>query len=169
VKSARNFLRVPHFSLVTDWHLEAPVERIWEALVAPEDWPRWWRFLETVTVLENGGADGVGSLRRYTWTSRLPYRLSFDMRTTVLERPAFLEGVAAGELSGTGRWRLAPLDGASRVRYEWRVATEKAWMKLSGPVLAPLFAWNHDQVMLEGGRGLARHLGVPFLAFARSR
>lgn len=158
---------MPHFSLVTDWHLEAPVERIWEALVAPEEWPRWWRFLEAVTVLEKGDASGVGALRRYTWTSRLPYRLSFEMRTTALARPAFIEGMAAGELRGTGRWQLEPMDGATRVRYEWTVTTEKPWMQLVGPVLAPLFAWNHDQVMLEGGRGLARHLGVPFMGFAR--
>lgn len=158
---------MPNFSLVTDWHLEAPVERIWEALVAPEQWPRWWRFLEAVTVLENGDAAGVGALRRYTWTSRLPYRLSFEMRTTALERPAFIEGVAAGELCGTGRWRLEAIDGVCRVRYEWAVATGKAWMNVLGPVLAPLFAWNHDQVMLEGGRGLARHLAVPFRGFTR--
>ncbi len=158
---------MPNFSLVTDWRLEAPAERIWEALVAPEEWPRWWRFLEAVTVLEKGDAAGVGALRRYTWTSRLPYRLSFEMRTTAVERPAFIEGVAAGELRGTGRWRLATIDGVCRVRYEWTVATEKAWMKFFGPVLAPLFAWNHDQVMLEGGRGLARHLAVPFRGFAR--
>ena len=158
---------MPRFSLVTDWHLEAPVERIWQALAAPEAWPRWWRYLEAVAMLEPGDADGIGALRRYTWTSRLPYRLAFDIRTTALRRPSFIEGTAAGELNGTGRWRLEDGDGASRVRYEWTVTTGKPWMKLFGPLLSPVFAWNHDQVMLEGGRGLARHLGVPFRAFAR--
>ena len=31
--------------------------------------------------------------------------------------------------------------------------------------LAPVFAWNHDQVMAAGGRGIARHLGVRLLAY----
>jgi hypothetical protein len=40
-------------------------------------------------------------------------------------------------------------------------------MNAGAPLLAPLFVWNHDQVMAEGGRGLARHLGVPLLAHRR--
>jgi uncharacterized protein YndB with AHSA1/START domain len=60
------------YSLVTQWHLEAPIERIREALVAPEEWPRWWRYVEAVVELEKGDAQGIGALRRYTWSSRLP-------------------------------------------------------------------------------------------------
>ena len=42
-------------------------------------------------------------------------------------------------------------------------------MNLLAPILAPgIPAWNHDQVMREGGRGFARHLGVPLLAFQAS-
>ena len=40
-------------------------------------------------------------------------------------------------------------------------------MKVLGPLLAPIFEWNHDQVMAEGGRGLARHLGVTLLTYGR--
>jgi len=50
------------------------------------------------------------------------------------------------------------------VRYEWTVDTKKRWMDLLSPMLAPIFRWNHDQVMAEGGRGLARHLGVRLLS-----
>jgi hypothetical protein len=32
------------------------------------------------------------------------------------------------------------------------------------PILAPAFRWNHGQVMAEGGRGLARRLGVSLLS-----
>ena len=46
---------------------------------------------------------------------------------------------------------------------------EEAWLRGAipgvSPLLAPVFAWNHDQVMAEGGRGLARHLGVALVAF----
>ncbi|HXX83395.1 MAG TPA: hypothetical protein VEN29_05380 [Casimicrobiaceae bacterium] len=37
-------------------------------------------------------------------------------------------------------------------------------MKFLGPLLAPAFRWNRDQVMAEGGRGLARHLGARLLS-----
>ena len=151
------------YVLVTHWHLDAPIERVWEALVRAAEWPRWWKYVHAVEELEPGGADGAGSLRRYTWSSRLPYRLSFDMRTTRVERPAFMEGIASGELNGRGRWHLAAEGATTRVRYEWSVSTGKAWMNLFAPLLAPAFRWNHGQVMAEGGRGIARQLGVKLL------
>jgi len=151
------------FSLQTSWHLDAPVERVWEALVAVENWPRWWRFLQAVTELEHGHNGGVGSLQRYTWSSKLPYRLTFEMLTTTLERPTLIEGIAVGDLNGIGRWHLRALGQSAIVRYEWRVSTGRPWMTLLGPLLAPIFTWNHNQVMLEGGRGLAHYLRVALL------
>ena len=156
------------YSLVTVWHLDVPIERVWEALVTPQDWPRWWRYVAAVVELEKGDAQGISALRRYTWSSRLPYRLSFNMRTTALVRPTLIEGVASGDLTGTGRWELREIDDTAHVQYTWTVTTGKNWMNLLAPILAPVFAWNHDQVMQEGGRGLAKHLGVALLAFEGS-
>ena len=50
---------------------------------------------------------------RYTWRSRLPYALDFEMTTTRVEKPHLLEGEAKGELAGVGRWRLFEEDGAA--------------------------------------------------------
>jgi hypothetical protein len=152
------------FSLITHWHLDAPIDHVWEAIVAVEDWPQWWRYVHAVEELTPGDADGVGALRRYTWSSRLPYRLSFDMRVTRVERPSSLEGVAEGDLRGSGRWHLAPEGETTHVRYDWTVVTTKPWMKVLAPLLQPAFRWNHNQVMAEGGRGIARHLGVKLLS-----
>ncbi|MEP6609383.1 MAG: SRPBCC family protein [Burkholderiaceae bacterium] len=156
------------YSLVTQWHLDAPIDRVWKALLEPDQWPRWWRYVEAVVELAKGDAQGVGAIRRYTWSSRLPYRLSLDMRTTALARPSFIEGVASGDLNGSGRWQLQAAGQTTLVRYIWIVTTGKSWMNLFAPILAPVFAWNHDQVMREGGRGLAQYLGVPLLAFEAS-
>lgn len=156
----------PRYALTTHWLLDAPAERIFDALIEPQAWPRWWRYVESAVLLRAGDADGIGALRRYTWSSRLPYRLSFDMETTAIARPASIEGVARGELSGTGAWELRGDARGTRVQYEWRVTTGKRWMNVMAPLLAPLFEWNHDQVMAEGGRGLARHLGVTLLSHA---
>jgi len=46
------------------------------------------------------------------------------------------------------------------VRYDWQVLTSRAWMNALAPILAPMFRWNHGEVMAEGARGLARYLGV---------
>jgi uncharacterized protein YndB with AHSA1/START domain len=148
------------YALVTTWRLDAPVERIWQALTHPEEWPRWWRYVKSVVPVEPGDAQGVGAVRRYTWTSRLPYELTFDMRTTVMTRPRVIEGVAFGDLNGTGCWHIDAIGGDTNVRYEWTVSTGKGWMNVFAPFLAPAFRWNHNQVMAEGGRGLARYLGA---------
>lgn len=152
------------FHLVTRWHLDAPIERVWNALSRPGEWPSWWNYVRAVTLVEKGDDEGLGALRRYTWSSRLPYRLSFLMRTTVLQRPVLMEGEASGDLNGHGRWQLEAQGDTTRVRYDWTVAVDKPWMRLFAPLLAPVFAWNHDQVMREGGYGLAQHLGVALLS-----
>ena len=156
------------FALTTHWHLDAPIGRVWDALATPGDWPRWWRYVRKVETLEPGDADGLGSLRRYTWTSRLPYRLAFAMRTTLVRKPTALEGVASGDLDGSWRWRLEAIGATTRVRYDWTVAVTRRWMEWLAPLLGPVFAWNHDQVMRAGGDGLARHLGVALLRYEAS-
>jgi polyketide cyclase/dehydrase/lipid transport protein len=155
------------YALVTEWVLATGVDRVWDALVEPQSWPAWWRYVQDVVLLTPGDADGIAAVRRYTWTSRLPYRLTFDMTTTRIELRRAIEGVAAGELQGTGRWELHPDERGVHVRYAWAVTTRKRWMNALAPLLAPVFAWNHDQVMAEGARGLARHLGVPLVGHRR--
>jgi hypothetical protein len=119
--------------------------------------------VKRVVELKRGDAAGLGAIRRFTWSSKLPYSLSFDVTVTKIEKPRLLEGTASGELDGTGTWHLAERAGAVEVRYDWRVRTTKAWMRLVAPLARPVFAWNHHGVMRAGGEGLARRLGTRLL------
>jgi hypothetical protein len=74
------------FDLTTQWQLESAIDRVWDAIVTVEKWPHWWRFVHAVEELEKGDAEGLGALRTYTWSSKLPYRLTFAMRVTVVRR-----------------------------------------------------------------------------------
>jgi polyketide cyclase/dehydrase/lipid transport protein len=148
------------YQLVSHWYFAAPIDCIWDGIYDVETWPKWWKYVLAVEELERGDATGVGAVRRYTWGSRLPYRLTFSMRTTRVDSPQLLEGVAQGELDGTGRWTLSQHGAHTHVRYDWQVSTSRAWMNALAPVLAPAFRWNHGEVMAEGARGLARYLGV---------
>ncbi len=153
------------YSFLTTWALAAPVQDVWDVIYDTERWPAWWRGVKVAEQLEagDGNGDGVGSVHRYVWRSRLPYDIEFRMRTTRVEAPHLLEGDANGNLRGTGRWRLWEGDGATAVTYEWDVETTIAWMNAVAPVGRPVFHWSHDVVMRQGGEGLARLLGVPLL------
>lgn len=154
------------YAFVTTWRIEAPIERVWDAIYHADRWPSWWKGVEDVVEVATGDREGVGSVRRYTWKSRLPYRLVFEMRTTRIEKPVALEGEAIGELTGTGRWQLSHEGAVTTVRYFWNVRTTQAWMNLLAPLARPVFAWNHDVVMRQGGEGLARLLGARLIESA---
>ena len=114
--------------------------------------------------LDPGDEDGVGSHSRLTWRSKLPYDLVFEARTRTVERPRLIEADAFGELTGVGRWRLFEQNSITAVTYEWNVATSKRWMNAFAPALRPVFEWNHNWVMRNGGTGIAELLGCRLLA-----
>jgi Polyketide cyclase / dehydrase and lipid transport len=150
------------YRFVTTWCVDAPIERVWGAIEDAGRWPAWWKGVRAAEQLEPGDEGGIGRLWRFTWRSRLPYDLTFESRTTRSEAPYLLEADADGELIGIGRWRLYSGQGTAVV-YEWNVRTSRAWMNRLAPAMRPVFAWNHDVVMRQGGEGLARLLDAPLL------
>lgn len=148
------------YKFVTIWRVEAPIESVWNEIYHSDKWPKWWKGVESVVEVRKGDESGVGSVRRYTWKSKLPYRLSFDMETVRVEPPTLLEGIASGELQGRGLWQLSANGRETIVRYDWSVDTTKRWMNLVAPIARPLFEWNHNVVMNWGAMGLENRLGV---------
>jgi carbon monoxide dehydrogenase subunit G len=148
------------YRFVTFWQVDAPIDAVWDAIVHPERWPEWWPGVLAVDELARGDESGIGNVRRYAMKSRLPYALTFQTRSTRVEKPYVADGAATGELEGTGRWRLGERDGGTLVRYEWDVRTTQRWMNLFAPLARPIFEINHHALMRRGGEGLGRWLGV---------
>jgi uncharacterized protein YndB with AHSA1/START domain len=153
---------VASYEFLTTWCIDAPIEAVFDVLNDSAGYPRWWKGVQSVEVLEPGDQRTRGELARFTWRSVLPYSLGFDLRATRVERPHLIEGHAFGELEGVGTWRLYEGQGTAIV-YDWRVRTTKRWMNLVGPLARPAFSWNHDIVMRQGGKGLAAELGAALL------
>lgn len=150
------------YSFVTVWRVPAPLPQVWEAIYHSERWPAWWKGLEQVVELRPAaGASGLGSLRRYTWKGRLPYRLTVDLLVTRVTPMALIESQARGELEGKGVWRFLRQGEGTVVQYDWNVRTTKAWMNWAAVLARPLFRWNHNWVMRQGEVGLARLLEHP--------
>ena len=152
-----------HFSLLSLWKLEAPIDRVWGALHDTAAWPQWWRYVARVVPLNSGGANGEGGRWHLVWRTALFYSLAFEACVIRVQPPHMLDAEARGELQGSGRWRLSETGGITEARYHWDVSTTKPWMNAMAPLLTPVFHWNHERVMAAGARGLAQHLGVRLL------
>ena len=151
------------YSFLTTWIVGAPRADVWQAIYELERWPEWWPGVRSVEKLEDGDRDGIGARYRHEWRSVIPYPVRFETRITRIEKPHVIEADAHGELAGTGRWRF--FDGReTTVTYEWNVRTTRTWMNLVAPVAGPIFHWNHNVVMHQGGEGLARLLNTTLLA-----
>jgi len=151
------------YEFVTIWRFKSPLAPVWEMIYNSDRWPVWWKGVERVERLKEGDENSIGSIHRYTWKSKLPYRLTFDMELTRVEQMSIIEGKALGELAGKGLWQLSMDGEVTMARYDWQVETTKAWMNLLTPVARPFFKWNHDVVMRWGAEGLARELGVELI------
>jgi hypothetical protein len=151
------------YHFLTLWKLAAPQVAVCQAIEDSLAWPQWWPGVEQVEELTPGDAEGIGSIRRYTWKGRLPYRLTFDIRVTRALRRHMVEGIASGDVEGVGCWHFAAEGDNTLVRYEWKVRPALRWMRLLSPLASPVFRWNHDLLMRQGGIGLARRLNTRLL------
>ena len=153
------------FNFVTVWRIQAPLSQVCDAVSRCRQWPQWWQGMERVEELEPGDAEGIGSLRRFTWRGRLPYRVVFDVCVTRVVPLTVLEGQASGEVEGVGCWHFTSRGDVTEVRYEWRIRTNCLWMNVAAPLARPLFKWNHDQLMRQGAEGMARLLDARLVSF----
>jgi hypothetical protein len=89
------------YHFVSIWRLQAPIEQVWDEIFHTERWPSWWKYVHRVDQLDPGDADGLGRRQHLEFTTRLPYRLGFDIQVRHLQPPTTLEAVA------TGSWRAS--------------------------------------------------------------
>ena len=43
-----------------------------------DQWPEWWKYVRSVEKIKNGTENEIGSVRRITWATALPYSLVFN-------------------------------------------------------------------------------------------
>ena len=152
------------YRFLTTWLLDAELEPVWLAIEDAERWPEWWPGVLRSDKVREGDERGVGTVIDAKWRSVIPYPVRFRAEVIRSERPHTIEVVAAGELEGSGTWRLYASGEGVAVTYDWRVQTTRAWMNAVAPVARPVFAWNHHWIMRRGGEGLARRVGGRLLA-----
>ena len=125
---------------------EVPLDRdaLWdrvEQLLSDDDPMVWW---ESVEVTDYDGHDLA--LRA---ASRFGYRLAFQLKGLELRRPGHLTFRAEGDLRGNGQ--VTFVDGADgrscAMEIDWRVVTDRRWMRRTGWLLRPVFVAGHHLIM----------------------
>ncbi|MCK9285095.1 MAG: SRPBCC family protein [Rhodocyclaceae bacterium] len=155
---------MPEYRLLTIWRIEAPLEQVYAVVLDSTRWPEWWPSVYKVEQTAAGDAAGIGSVRRYSWQGRLPYRLTFDVHATRIENLVAIEGTARGDLEGTGRWHFSRQGPVCVVSYEWHVRSTRGWMNLIAPLARSMFIRNHAWIMGQGAKHLARRLDAALLS-----
>lgn len=146
-----------NYHFITTWKLNAPLEKVWYEIRDAHNWPEWWKGVKKAKEVQQ-------NIGEFTFRSVLPYSLSFRSKVVAIEDMKRIEGIAYGELDGTGIWHFSTDGNYTIVRYYWTVRTTKWWMNLLSPIARPAFEWNHNIIMKWGGEGLAQRLGCKLLA-----
>jgi hypothetical protein len=153
-----------YFQFVSTWRLIAPIEAVWDVIVDWRRYPEWWPGVVSAEPVAEEGALLRGSVGRLVWQAPMGYRFTVDLRETLRQRPTDYAALASGDLSGSGRWTLWMEGDITTVRFVWRVHTMQRWANLAARLARPLLIWNHDRLMWQGARGLARRLNAPLLS-----
>ena len=154
------------YSFRTRWVIQASLEEVWKAILESEAWPGWWNDVLEVREIREGDDRGIGSIRLYTLKSPMGYKLRFHLLLTVRTEGKLLQGIATGDLEGTGSWHFSELsDNQIEISCLWQVSTRISWMNALAFLLGPVFRYNHAQVMKRGARALAKKLNAPLLSY----
>lgn len=153
------------YSFVTVWKIEAPIQKVWDAICETEDMPNWWKAILNIEVLDRGNENGIGALFKQTWKGKLPYKLSMISQIEVVDYLKSIEISAFGDLQGKGKWTFTENGEIVTVQYNWDVKTTQKYMRFLAVILKPLLAWNHDEIMRWGAIGLAKKLNCRLIQY----
>ena len=135
-----------------EWHLAAPLERVYAALADVERYQRWWPQVREIQRLD--AATGRVSVR-----SLLPYTLDLVLARDVAdEAGGILRVDLTGDLRGWCAWHLTPEGTGTRALFSQEVEVEAPLLQGVPFAVRPLLRGNHAFMMRSGERGLRRYL-----------
>ena len=145
------------YRFLDEWQLPADIERVYDLVGHPLDYPNWWGAV-FVAADGDGGDPAPGKKVSVEARGFLPYRLHFSLTTLEVERPYRIHSRLDGDFEGTGTWLLQREGDGTRAQLDWRPSVQKAGVKQLSPVLRPLFRSNHNWTMKRGQESALRRL-----------
>lgn len=147
------------YAFLTEWHVNAPRELVYDILKEGKDYPRWWPDVYLGADFEpSGRADHVGDKVHFLTKGWLPYRLRWTAEVVQHSQPHTIEINATGDFVGSGKWSLSPEGNETFVSFDWRLRADKPLLKWLSPIFKPVFRWNHHWAMARGYESLCREI-----------
>jgi uncharacterized protein YndB with AHSA1/START domain len=143
------------YLFVDEWDVNAPQERVFDALADARTYPDWWTPI--YKEVRGDGPPEVGRTTTQRFSAKLPYTLETQSTIVAMDRPGSFEVDVVGDLRGHGKWTLTPRDGKVHVRFDWRVFADRALLRYLTPVLRPLFRWNHNEAIKAAMKNLEQY------------
>nr|WP_202506249.1 SRPBCC family protein [Amycolatopsis rubida] len=132
--------------------MPTPPERVFDAIVDLESYPRWWPDVQSVRQLD----DDTAQIVCRSW---LPYRIVIAMRREQQDAAGLRVRVRlSGDLDGMLAGAIRAEDGGSRLEIRQHVQVRKPLLRRLDVVARPFFRANHAWMMRRGRHGLAGYL-----------
>jgi hypothetical protein len=150
----------PEYRFVTKWFTpNVSCEEVADVLSASGSLTEWWPavYLEA-TVVDPGGAHGIGQVVDVFTKGWLPYTLRWRLRVESVDYPVGSTVSATGDLRGGGVWTHTQRGGGVETTYQWSIVADKPLLRYGSFVFRPLFAANHRWAMATGEVSLAREI-----------
>lgn len=138
------------YVLHSRWRVACGRESLWDALeslLASDDPMAWWPAMD---VASYDGAD-----IEVRASSHFGYSLTFSLTRLQKYRPDRLTFASVGDLRGTAEVTFVDLGASeSAMDIDWRVSTDRRWMRRTAWLLRPVFVSGHHLVMRQGEQHL---------------
>ena len=153
-------LKPKKYHFVSEWSVDAERSVVVHAVMDVTSWYKWWPGLVRSDIIEvvHGPHGYKGSKFAAIWRSSSGYKLHIRILITHYRASEFFGFDSSGDLVGKGSWTFTDAPGGTRMYIIWEVATTKAWMNILGPLLRPIFVYNHKSIMRKGEAGLRKFL-----------
>ncbi len=152
-------------TIIRTTRIDAPIETVWDRLVDVPRQPEWMHDLSEVRI-ETPGPIAVGS-RAIGTVSMFGFRQSDPIEVTVLDAPHRYAIAHLGAFTGSGEFRLRPIDGGRATEVVWHevltpttaaipflprlarvpllgavvVPLARVALRIADPLFTPVFAW----------------------------
>ncbi|WP_406634004.1 SRPBCC family protein [Amycolatopsis sp. WGS_07] len=134
------------------WLPTALPERVFDAIVDLEAYPRWWPDVQSVRQVDDDTA-------RIVCRSRLPYRIVVAMHREQQDAEGLRVRVRlSGDLDGVLAGAIRADAGGTTLEITQHVRARKPLLRRLDVVARPFFRANHAWMMRRGHHGLAGYL-----------